>query len=75
MERSKSVSPSRDGAQLQDINKSVRRMLIKIIKLSLLVLELPVSQPQKLLEKLDIKDQFISLPKKKVILLLCRLAL
>lgn len=56
MERSKSVSPSRDGAQLQDINKLVRRMLIKIIKLSLLVLELPVSQPQKLLEKLDIKD-------------------
>lgn len=50
-------------------------MLIKIIKLSLLVLELPASQPQKLLEKLDIKDQFISLPKKKVILLLCRLAL
>jgi hypothetical protein len=60
------VFPSRDGVRLQIINKSVRRMLIKISKLLLLVLELQVFLPQKLLEKLGTKDQFIFLPKKKV---------
>ena len=61
--------PSRDGVRLQIINKSVRRMLIKISKLLLLVLELQVFLPQKLLEKLGTKDQFIFLPKKKVYIL------
>jgi len=44
-------------------------MLIKISKSLLLVLELQVFLPQKLLEKLGIKDQFIFLPKKKVLML------